>query len=82
MDDLINFSFLEFYGSTCKFFGREGGKYINFRAKSKFFVVIYKLGDFFPKGIFKGGGGVHGPLQPQGSSTPGEVKRSWFNLLS
>ena len=69
-------------GQLVNFLGGKGGKYINFRAKSKFFVVIYKLGDFFPKGIFKGGGGGAWPLQPQGSSTPGEVKRSWFNLLS
>ena len=76
-------------GQLVNFLGGKGGKYINFRAKSKFFVVIYKLGDFFPKGIFKGEGvgGGHGPLQPQGSSTPGEVVISigidhGLNLLS
>ena len=30
MNDLINFSFLGFHGSTCKFFEREGAKYVIF----------------------------------------------------
>ena len=52
-------------GQLVNFLGGKGGKYINFRAKSKFFVVIYKLGDFFPKGIFKGGGGCMAPFSPK-----------------
>ena len=40
----MNFSFLEFLGSACKVFGRKKGggggvgKYINFRATSKYFM--------------------------------------------
>ena len=44
--------------------GGGGGKYINFRAKSKFFMLIYILGNFLSKVGGKGARG-HGPLQPQ-----------------
>ena len=53
-------------GQLVNFLGGKGGKYINFRAKSKFFVVIYKLGDFFPTGFLGGGpGGAWPPSAPR-----------------
>ena len=41
-----------FHGSACNIFGGGGAKYINFREKSIFFMLIY----------------MHAPPQPQGSS--------------
>ena len=41
-----------FHGSACNIFGGGGAKYINFREKIIFFILIY----------------IHAPPQPQGSS--------------
>ena len=45
-DDLIIFFIFDFMGQLVNCLG-EGAKYINFRAKSKFLMLLYIPGSFF-----------------------------------
>ena len=64
---IIFFFHFWFHGLACKLFGRGGAKYINLIAKSKFFMLIYIIGNFFSKAR-GGGGGAWPPWPPSAPS--------------